>query len=688
MLFARFLKSDPSRNVKVHFSAGLEEARKKIVAAVRSEKFREISSVLAVLALASIMLFPALRGDWPIGHDHPAHLFRIWQLRETILHHLMPWSWSHRWFAGYPQNIIYPIGADLFVLAVQALSLGKLSLGAAYGLAFWLFYFLYGYAAFFFVRRAVDSRVAGLIAVVFLLTDPGNNDIGGWFWLVDLGVWTMALGLVPALIGTVRIAALLEKPEPKTAAAIGLCVGLALLCHPFFLIYFGIAIPLLCASRYFSGEETYWKHAFILLGLGSVSGLLIASFWLVPYLSASAYASEIGWTGSSLSEIGAAIGSATLFPRMHPLAAIFGLVGSLFLLRTRRTLPLFMGLFTFVCIVGSSSTFAELAGPGVTEWLNTHIITTRLLMLVKPFWYGAGAFLLVASWKTLDQFLPAPGKSTKSSRQKLITRLAMIVFVCAFVLSILFFSFAVFFENEVRRPTQWHSQRDDIAARRAFVAWAKDQWSHDSKFFRVVHGFDQDEHSLTDLGIELPYPFYKIYITPTGHFKYNLGSGSNAALRAVNVRFALSEHALPARPDFRLLKMFDGKLWLYEFRDWNSVPFEITGGGPVELTRFDDEDVELNAEPGAHGLLRLNVTYFPKWRATRDANPIPIKAVPAAGVEHSAFMEVELAPGIYHFHYQKTWSDYLGNVFCLLGVAGCGLLANWKRLFRTEFSHF
>jgi len=260
----------------MRFGTGLNNVRQKSAAVMHSEKFREICSVLAILALASVMLFPALRGDWPIGYDHPAHLFRIWQLKERILHHVTPWSWSHRWFAGYPQNVIYPVGADFFVLAVQALSLGKLSLGQAYGIAFWLFYFLYGYAAFFFVRSAVGSRSAGLIAVIFLLTDPGNNDIGGWFWLIDLGVWTAALGMIPALIGTVRIAALLEKPTPRTAAAIGLCLGLAVLCHPLLLIYFGIVIPLLCASRYFSGEETRVDAAWPRVDFGSARRQLLA----------------------------------------------------------------------------------------------------------------------------------------------------------------------------------------------------------------------------------------------------------------------------------------------------------------------------------------------------------------------------------------------------------------------------
>lgn len=79
-----------------------------------------------------MLLHPALRGDWPVGHDHPVHVGRIAQLKQTILKQGVPGAWSHRWFAGYPQNVVHPIGADLFVLAVQLLSFGALSVTKAY----------------------------------------------------------------------------------------------------------------------------------------------------------------------------------------------------------------------------------------------------------------------------------------------------------------------------------------------------------------------------------------------------------------------------------------------------------------------------------------------------------------------------------------------------------------------------
>lgn len=627
------------------------------------------------------MLFPVFRGDWPIGHDHPVHLFRIWQLRETLLHHGLPWGWSHRWFAGYPQNVVYAVGADFFVLAIQALSFGTLSLGRAYGIAFWVFYFLYGYAAFFFVSRAVRSRLAGLIAVVFLLTDPGSNDIGGWFWTVDVGVWTSAFSLVPALLGTVWMASLLEAPKPRTAAAIALCLGLALMLHQIQLIYFGMAVPLLCLSRYLSAAETDWRRALPLLAASLGTGLLLASFWLVPYFAALPYASEVGGRGNDIAHISDALAAGTFFPRMHPLAVSFGLVGAICLWRSRRTLPLFMALFIFVTMVGSSSSFAALFGNSIALWVRNHIIAERLLMLVKPFWYGAAGFLLVSSWKAVDHFLDRPGDSPVRSgprRPQFVRRIVLGALVCLFLAPILGRAAAIFYHNEIRRPSIWHSERRDLTARKQFTAWLQKEIPP-GQFFRIAHGFDYDDHDLTDLGMEVPYPLYKIWHMPTGHFKYDIGWNTNAALRATNVRFALVKHALTGRPDFTLLKIFDQQLWLYQFRDWNPQPFQVEGEGTVQLLDFQDEDIVLRAENGAHGLLRLNVSYFPKWQATRDHVPVAITPISLPGIPNSGFMQTELAPGTYHFHFRRRWTDYVGTLLCLVGMAGSLILANWDR---------
>ena len=82
---------------------------------VKSERGREIAGAAFVIILASIMLRRCFGGDWPVNHDHPVHLFRIWQLKQHLLAHGTPWSWSQRWFAGCPISTVYPVGADFFV---------------------------------------------------------------------------------------------------------------------------------------------------------------------------------------------------------------------------------------------------------------------------------------------------------------------------------------------------------------------------------------------------------------------------------------------------------------------------------------------------------------------------------------------------------------------------------------------
>ena len=646
-----------------------------------SNKFREGLCIALILALATTMLSPVFRGDWPVGHDHPVHLFRIWQLEQTIRHGGLPWTWSHRWFAGYPQNVVYPIGADLLVIAVHAASFGLLKIGQAYGIAFWLFYAAYGYAVFFFVRRATGSRAAGLIAVLFSLTDPGSNDVGGWFWVVDVGVWTSVLGLVPALIGTVKLCDLLEKPGPSVAASVALCLGLALLCHQIHFIFFGLFIPLLCLSRYLCAIETDWQRAFKWLAVAMAVGFCLAGFWYVPYAAAIPYAGEIGSQGRDLAQLGGALAAGTLFPRMHFLAVAFGLIGSIGLLCTRRPLAVCSSLFILTAARVSSPTFADFLVTPMADWLRHHIVADRIFVLIKPFWYGAAGFAMVCSWRAAWRFASRaeePDLNSRPNRLGKLRRMAPLVVGCIVAFPVAAIALHTFYRDEIRRPTMWHSERRDEDARQQFVAWSREALNP-TEFGRIAHGFEYNDHDLTDLGIDVPYPFYKVSPTPSGHFKYDINASSNEAFRAVNVRFALAKQAI-SRPDFALEKIFNQQLWLYRFVDWSPQPFEIHGSGQVRLIRFDAEEIRLQADAAASGRLRLNVSYFPKWRATRDNISIPIQAVSLPGIANSGFMETELRPGEYRFFFCRSWTDYAGTGLFLLGMGAWLFLRKWERL--------
>ena len=147
----------------------------------------EAVCVLLLLGLCFAMLPGAALGDRPIGFDHNVHYFKTWLLRDRLLGNGHLYGWSHLWFAGTPVHYLYPFLSSLWILAVQALSLGWLSLAQAYGVGFFLFFFFQGYAVYVLGTR-MAGRAVGLLAAVVCLTDGGSNFTGGWQWIVATGV--------------------------------------------------------------------------------------------------------------------------------------------------------------------------------------------------------------------------------------------------------------------------------------------------------------------------------------------------------------------------------------------------------------------------------------------------------------------------------------------------------------------
>ena len=220
------------------------------------------------------------------------------------------------------------------------------------------------------------------------------------------------------------------------------------------------------------------------------------------------------------------------------------------------------------------------------------------------------------------------------------------------------------------------------ADRAAVVQWIRDVHTKDPRFFRVAaRGNDVSDHSLIDLGTELPVPMIHLGYTPAVPFRYTLGasseflpvpSDSNETFQTLNVRYVISKVPVQ-RPDWRHLRQF-GTLALYEVTDWNPNPYVVTEGqGEVELVRFEDEAITFRVADGAQGKLRLNVSYFPRWSASRNGQPIAID-VSSAG-QGTGFMTVDLAPGTYEFRFSRGAAEWLGLLMAVAGVAGLALFS-------------
>ena len=202
---------------------------------------------LGLVILAWLMMPDVLWGDRPVSHDHPVHFFKAWQFESQFLSEGRLFGWSHRLFAGYPVNYLYPIGPDLWVGLFYALGLGLLSLSQAYSVAFFACFAFSGYAVYRAGQRLVGCRWCGFVAGALFLTDGGSFRYGGWEYTVEYGVWPQTLSLAFALLAIARLPDILQRDRWRPVALFGLFMGLSLLSHPMPILLFppvaAVALP-------------------------------------------------------------------------------------------------------------------------------------------------------------------------------------------------------------------------------------------------------------------------------------------------------------------------------------------------------------------------------------------------------------------------------------------------------------
>jgi hypothetical protein len=673
-----------------------------VIARVRALAWLPDAVCVSVLvALTLVMLGGVAMGDRPISFDHTVHYFQAWLLKERFFQD--GWFfWSNLWFAGYPVNYTYPVGAYLWIGLVHALTLGTLTFGGAYAVAFWLFFVVHGVSVYV-LGRLTFNRVVGLSAAVLYLLDRGANSAGGWFWTVDIGTWPIAFSIAFSTIATALLARILEGGTRRDGVWCAVCVGVALLSHPLQLVY----LPILCATAAalsfftigWARLRTAAPHAAAAIGFG----LLIGALWYVPFLAYADYARAYGWQWASLEQIGANVYQGTLFPAGATLTTrelipsiatsyvpetvdglavyvtVLSIIALPILLLSRRLLPLLVSTLTFLLLVGASSSLHDALG--LSTWWGGyhHMEWARLSMLFKPFMCVGAAVGVWAIWRGLQH----SAASIQLRPVGLWQEAARVAAAVALVLWPTLPGIVVALNRHVFQTTATKSGDLFTSDRAAVVQWIRDAHARDPRFFRVAaRGSGVSDHSLIDLGTELPVPMIHLGYTPAVPFRYTLGDSgeflavpqdSNEMFQTLNVRYVISKVA-ETKPDWRHVRQFGG-LALYEFADWNPNPFVVTEGhGDVVLGRFEDEVIDFTVIPGAKGKLRLNVSYFPGWSARRNGEPIPID-VSAAG-QGTGFITVDLSPGVYELRFSRGAAEWLGLVMALVGVGGLVLYAS------------
>ncbi len=617
----------------------------------------ELGIGLGFLAVAAAIFPNQAMGDRPIDHDHPVHFFRAWQLREFLADGRL-FGWSHHWFAGNPFEYLYPFGTEALVVSVWAIGLGLWSLDTAYALTFVLFWALQGWSTYY-AGKAFIGRWAGLLAGAFALLDTGGYRFGGWVFAGQWGVWPNSLAIAIGMIGIAQIPKIVTTKDRKSMAVFAIFMGLSLLTHPLQLVH----LLMICLVSVLAVVTSERQGSRVLgtarLVVSSVIAFCIGSLWLLPFFDTKKYSENYGEPWRNAYDMGSRLYTGNLLEGTWMLVAILAMLGTVALLRDRRFKPSLIALMTFLCMAGASTWFISAFHlPQLSDSL-TYLQYQRFAMLLKPYAFIAAGAALVAIFKA----------ATRTSSPSAIRNFLVLLLGAP----ILFGWVDGLRHDQLTRNFQEKSDAPYLDARRDLAIWLNKDWqSREVPFYRVEIRNSYHDHSFVDFGTEIAMPIYKPGFTPAENFRFKMEGSSTVILDALNIRYVVSTTQL-GQP-YELIRDFGQGLKLYSYKNWKKDPFVVTGGGQVELISWSDERIVVRADQAASGTLRLNVSEFSRWHATRNGQDLTIQPTALPGQKNTGFMSVPLAPGEYVFEFRKGVPEYAGLLLFLAGMTLCGLL--------------
>lgn len=662
---------------------------------------RDGVAVLLILSLsvwiANDLLFGRLGSA-----DHASHFAQIWMMEQRLAAGKPVFGWSRLWYAGFPIGYGYPWGANLTVIGVYWLGLGLLTLAQAYNLVVWASFAGLALATYF-LGRSLGSRLVGVVAAVLLLTDGGVHPYGGWQMAMDLGVWPSYYSLCFLVLAVLCLKQVCLYRRRRDVGLFALSSGLALLWHPihiFSLALLGLSSTLVCLTSggwrrspglieteesgveplqtYAKSEASTAKCATWVpcldaetLGLLTFSGVLavlIGSLTLVSLLLFPDEMVTIGGLGPSLRSIGSLIFEGLLYRGTWHFISLAGFLGSMVLALRRDFLSSVLGVFVFTVLLFHTADLY--VGSKLNVFLSAQITSVefiRLVLIVKPFWMLGAAMVLVS---VFQKQITCRGKSEEPGQHSVWRA----VLLGTIVVPVAVVCIRYFYESQVQRTAGLVANQPNYREYSAFARWIDESLANDQRFFRIAVGTHADQHDLMELLPLLDRPIVKLGWTPANYFRLRVDSGNRDLLRAINVRYVFSDRRYVI-PGCRTVRWF-GTFRLCELTDWQSVPFTVVEGtGSGKVRYFSDEEIELEIEAQTSGVLRLNVSFFPRWQATLNGEPIQIREKSLNDDPSTGFMEVDLQSGIYRFYFRPGLLERISPFVTLGGLALAALLA-------------
>lgn len=608
---------------------------------------RVVSVVLPALLTAVVVAqcWPWFLGHMSLRGDHPIHLFKAWVLWDRLLPDWQILGWSHDLHAGYPANMLYPPGVDLWVCAYRALTFGLLDWMTTYAQAFALGIWFSTLAIYALGVRLVGRGAAFLGTLLYILDQGGFNE-GGWSFSIVDGVWGQLLALAFACLGLRSLTSVFgigfgyqqrdtpahgvdSCPEPSlsntspqhivrhvfAAAGFG---AFACLCHPngllFVAITFAVATLIAPVSR--------WDRLLSLWSLGAVVFVVLGAccaFFYVPLFGFGDYLFNLADAPQPTAAVAERALDGTFFRHTLGLPVFLGLCGAFVALLTRARGALFLAAILGV-FVGLSMTHVVIE----LRLFDLHpffakIDYRRFLFMAKlPLFLLAGMVLGVA-WTRLRTQIPSPGH-WKAAVPIFLVSLCVAPLVAPMVQAL-------------------------RASGEAKVRFAEDEWDWPalSSFFEYAATLDDgepyriayvDDHDLHTWGVAPPlngHPMYKVGFMPVDTFSGRFSVWDPETFRKLGVRYAVTRRKSDNNHiGFRLVKTFSAPkgppVLVFELEDFRFEPWEVAGAASVDLAEWEREHIVLNVTPvEPNTTLTLRVAYFPGWSAMLNGRPVEIE---------------------------------------------------------------
>ncbi|TPV92359.1 MAG: hypothetical protein B7733_26195 [Myxococcales bacterium FL481] len=565
---------------------------------------------LLVAAFGLWVIWPIPAGQMPLSADHTVHLSRVAMTADLMAHGRLS-GWSDAWFFGTPIGDLYPQLADLWVIAVRALSLWQLDWPAAYALGFGSVFIARGLIACAVGQTLGLGPLVGTVAGLLTLADPGYAREGGWMYTMWFGVWPQALATSLCWLGLSRLWRALdawrEEPAPpgrrrRSVAAAAALLGAALLAHPMAATMLAIATPLVIVCVV-GRRRSSWRTDLVVAAIIFVTAAAVATWWWLPMLAHRSYAASYGWLHVSWSKL-IDLALDGQWTRRMPHAAGYLAAGGLAYAAIRgRAWLRFVGAFAVLLWLASASDVYWLLRPDRISDGFTHIQYQRFLPAAKPgFFVLAGVCVAV------------PVHWARQRRGQLAAWLGAAVSASALAWLVPA-TYAAMIEHDVgkvpleRRAKVDHFERDY----QALLAWLEERVAREPRPAPVWFRAGRNVHWLMDATALTGTRVYKSGFTPGDNFVHKPEGDDPALLDRLGVRWIITTGR--ARAGERPVTRF-GPIRVLERSPADDSRITVHGPGRVEEVDVQLERGLIRAElvdAGAHTRVTFPVAGYPRW---------------------------------------------------------------------------